>query len=99
MALTKRESRALTGFGPSLKKMREKANLTQWDVAHACSFSTAQFVSNWERNVSRPPIDLVPKLASLFKVKPKDIYELYRARDLAEVTSRYSNLGLPRIQR
>lgn len=86
-------------FGDKLAKMRTKAQLTQWDVAHACQFTTAQFISNWERGVSKPPMDKVPTLARLFRVSERSIYELMRDCELAEVSAKFSNLGLPRIKR
>ena len=56
--------------GNFLRKSREKAELTQWSVAHALEYTTAQFVSNWERGVSLPPLDTLPKLATLYRVTP-----------------------------
>jgi transcriptional regulator with XRE-family HTH domain len=62
--------------GRFLKTKREKAGLTQQDVAKALHYSTPQFVSNWERGVSLPPLDALPKLAVLFKAQPKEIIEV-----------------------
>lgn len=62
--------------GKFLRDKRIKAGLTQWDVAHRLSYSTAQFISNWERGVSLPPTDSLPKLAQLLKVPGRDIIDV-----------------------
>jgi transcriptional regulator with XRE-family HTH domain len=58
--------------GKFLREKRVKASLTQWDVAHHLRYSTAQFISNWERGVSLPPHDALPRLATLFGVSSKE---------------------------
>lgn len=63
-------------IGDYLKKKREKKQLTQWDVARDLDYSTAQFVSNWERGVSLPPLDTMPKLASLLKVPGREFVDV-----------------------
>ena len=59
--------------GKFLRDKRVKAGLTQWDVAHHLKYSTAQFVSNWERGVSLPPLEALPKLAVLFHATGKEV--------------------------
>jgi transcriptional regulator with XRE-family HTH domain len=63
-------------IGEYLKKKREKKQLTQWDVARTLEYTTAQFVSNWERGVSLPPMEALPKLASLLKVPSKEFVDV-----------------------
>lgn len=63
-------------IGDYLKKKREKKQLTQWDVARTLDYTTAQFVSNWERGVSLPPLETLPKLASLLKVPGKEFVDV-----------------------
>src|SRR5438132_1707241 len=65
-----------------LKEKRVMAGLTQWDVASALKYTTAQFVSNWERGVSLPPLETLPKLAELFGVP---------GREFIAVMSRYQD--------
>lgn len=59
--------------GKFLRERRIKAGLTQMDVASQLEYSTAQFISNWERGISMPPLDTLPKLSGLLKIAPKDI--------------------------
>lgn len=61
--------------GKFLRDKRVKAGLTQWDVAHHLEYSTAQFISNWERGVSLPPLDSLPKLAQFLKVPGREIID------------------------
>lgn len=62
--------------GKFLRDRRVKAGLTQWDVANHLTYSTAQFISNWERGVSLPPTDSLPKLAMLLKVSGREIIDV-----------------------
>jgi transcriptional regulator with XRE-family HTH domain len=62
--------------GKFLKDKRVKANLTQWDVASHLKYSTAQFISNWERGVSLPPHDALPRLATLFRCSGKEVIDV-----------------------
>lgn len=55
--------------GEPLRLCREACNLTQKHVADALSYSTAQFISNWERGVSLPPEESLAVLAKLFGVE------------------------------
>lgn len=56
-----------------LKQKRIKAGLSQRDVSNALGYSTPQFISNWERGVSTPPMDTIPKLAELYHANVDDL--------------------------
>lgn len=58
----------------SLQTMRVRANLSQRDVANHMGYATPQFISNWERGVSCPPVESVKKLASLYKVDAEGLF-------------------------
>lgn len=51
-----------------LKTSREKAGLTQSDVAEALEYKSPQFISNWERGLAQPPIKSLKILAKLYKI-------------------------------
>jgi len=38
------------------KEARERKGITQRELSQKMNYSTAQFISNWERGVSHPPI-------------------------------------------
>lgn len=74
---TEKEERTLRRrlVGTFLKEARETARLTQGEVAKSLSYSSPQFISNWERGVSLPPMDILPRLAVMFEVKPRKLID------------------------
>lgn len=60
-------------FGERILKFRKELNLTQNDVAEKL-YVTFQAVSQWENGISKPDIEMLPKLA---KVLNKSIDELF----------------------
>lgn len=56
-----------------LKAARIRAKLSQRSVSDALGYTTAQFVSNWERGVSTPPIKDLKQLSKLYKVNFDDL--------------------------
>lgn len=57
------------------KNSRERTGLTQSQVAKALGYGTPQFVSNWERGLSYPPVKAIPVLSKLYKVSQDSIFE------------------------
>ena len=51
-----------------LRQKRLEAGLTQLDCAKLLGFSTAQFISNWERGVAKPPLKSVKKVAEIYNL-------------------------------
>lgn len=81
--------------GSQLKTAREKSGLTQHAVARGLRYSTAQFVSNWERGVSLPPLHVLPRLSELLKISPKaciDMFHKYQQATLATQKKELSRL-------
>ncbi|MFA7222958.1 MAG: helix-turn-helix domain-containing protein [Bacilli bacterium] len=50
-----------------LLEARQKANLSQQEVADKLSYSV-QVISKWENNLSSPPLDLMVKLANIYMI-------------------------------
>lgn len=72
------QSKALGKF---LTHARTAAGLTQKEVADALKYSTSQFISNWERGVSLPPVSAFRTLATLYKLKPdRLVSEVFECR-------------------
>ncbi len=57
-----------------LKEARTNAGLTQGKVAEILGYTTPQFISNWERGMSFPPIDVLRKIAGLYKISEEELY-------------------------
>ncbi len=64
---------------------RTKANLTQYDVASTLGYSTPQFISNWERGLSHPPLDSLKKLASLYKISADELFKIFLQTSIEHV--------------
>ncbi|HAG90783.1 MAG TPA: XRE family transcriptional regulator [Bdellovibrionales bacterium] len=69
-------SRANNKLRKYLKKGREKAGLTQSDVAKTLNYSTSQFISNWERGHANVPLPVLSKLIDLYKLNTNYIIKL-----------------------
>lgn len=76
-------------FPTFLKEARLKSGLSQQDVAQTLNYTTAQFISNWERGVSAPPIDVLKTLSRLYKVSPQELYELYEDYTVTQVRLKF----------
>lgn len=72
-------------LGKAFKSLRAACGLTQWDVARNLDYTTAQFISNWERGVSLPPDEALPKLARIVRRPLGDIVEKMAEMKHAEV--------------
>jgi transcriptional regulator with XRE-family HTH domain len=59
-----------------LKSNRVKAGFTQAEVAAKLGYTTPQFISNWERGQSSPPIKILKKLAKLYDVGAQELYDV-----------------------
>ncbi len=60
-------------LGTFLQVSREKTGLSQRAVSKQLGYSTPQFISNWERGLSSPPLDVFPQLAKIYNLTAADI--------------------------
>lgn len=63
-------------LGRTLRSLRWVQKLTQWELAKALRYNTAQFISNWERGISVPPTDKIIPLAKELGVNALDLADL-----------------------
>ena len=68
-----------------LKKSRENNGLSQTFVSSKLGYSSPQFVSNWERGLSHPPLKSLKKIAKLYKLKDKELFDVFVGSYLVEV--------------
>lgn len=54
---------------------RQNAGLSQKDLADQLGYTSSQFISNWERGVSSPPLDKLEEVCEILKISPKQIIE------------------------
>jgi transcriptional regulator with XRE-family HTH domain len=52
--------------GEYLKELRQKAGMTQREVSLALGYSSAQFISNFERGISLPPLKKLKTLHEMY---------------------------------
>lgn len=60
-----------------LKQKRMGAGLSQGEVAEKLGYTTAQFVSNWERGIAKPPLVALAKLTKLYSLSVDDVLDRY----------------------
>lgn len=59
--------------------------LTQNDVAEKLGYSSPQFISNWERGLSCPPVNVIPRLSGIYRVAEGELFELILRSTLTRV--------------
>lgn len=73
-------------LGEFLQTKRKAAGFSQWEVSEKLGYSTAQFVSNWERGISSPPINVLKKIAYLYNASAEELFEVVLNAKIQEVT-------------
>jgi DNA-binding XRE family transcriptional regulator len=68
-----------------LKEKRIVAGLSQKDVALKLGYSTSQFISNWERGISQPPLATLRKIAELYKVSADEMFNVLLKSTITQV--------------
>lgn len=68
-----------------LKEKRESAGMSQGDVAKKLKYTSPQFISNWERGVSCPPIKVLRALAEMYKVSTDELFDLILRHSLEQL--------------
>ena len=79
-----------------LKAKRIKAGLSQKEVSDKLGYSSAQFISNWERGLSSPPMDTLKQLTDTLNVKPKELIEVILQETKLKLEE---NLSIPQKKR
>lgn len=58
-----------------LKEKRKAAKLSQAQVADRLGYKSAQFISNWERGISSPPVETLRVLANMYLVPEEEMLQ------------------------
>lgn len=72
-------------LGQMFKKKRIELNLTQLDVAEKLGYDSTQFISLFERGMSKIPYPVIGKLCRIYKVKPQPIVRLITSEFKSEL--------------
>ena len=70
-----------------LKEARQKKALTQSEIAKHLGYNTPQFVSNWERGLSAPPIESLNQISEILELDVSQVRNYvfnFRANKIAE---------------
>jgi DNA-binding transcriptional regulator YiaG len=67
--------RPYTEIGAYLAQMRKKNAFSQREVADELGYSSAQFISNFERGISYPPKSKLKRLVKMYKMPKAVIIE------------------------
>jgi transcriptional regulator with XRE-family HTH domain len=70
-----------------LKDKRKQAGLSQGSVAKKLGYTSPQFISNWERGLSRPPVATLRKIAQLYSISSDEMFEVILKATIGEVTA------------
>lgn len=89
MLTTKRNKTTKTSLGAFIKLNRVARGFSQTELASALGYTSPQFISDWEREVSSPPMKKVFELAEHLGVRSETVFEL-----LVELSTRQLVEGL-----
>ncbi len=81
-------TKAQRKLASELLRLRNAARLSQKDIAMKLGYGTSQFISNWERGLSAPPVRQLKLLAGYYKLNPSDLKALIVARAVEEATAK-----------
>ena len=70
-----------------LKEKRLSAGLSQGDVSKKLGYTSPQFVSNWERGLSEPPIVTTKKLAAIYDIPIDEMYDVILNSTIRRLTN------------
>jgi transcriptional regulator with XRE-family HTH domain len=90
----KSESKRLSRFiemAELLRDKRVKLEISQFALAKSMGFTSAQFVSNWERAVSSPPLSSLPKICHLLKIKESDMIAAFLKSTKTEIEDAFKS--------
>ena len=64
------------GVAQFLRSVRIKKDITQIDAARSLGHSTAQYISNFERGLCEPSVEMALKLCEFYGVTKRELYDL-----------------------
>jgi transcriptional regulator with XRE-family HTH domain len=68
------DQQAFYELGQYLRQKRLEKGLSQVEVAKKLGYSS-QFIANWERGVSSPPMQALKKIVDIYNINQRDFLE------------------------
>lgn len=78
-----KENKSLADF---LRDKRIESGFSQLDIAKKLGYTSPQFISNWERGLSSPPIHTLRKLTDLYQIPPDILFEVALKTIIQQIT-------------
>jgi transcriptional regulator with XRE-family HTH domain len=75
-----------TTLSQYLQENRIKAGFTQKDISKKLGYTSPQFISNWERGVSQPPLNVIHKLIKLYGINQDELFEILLNQTVTDIT-------------
>ncbi len=72
-------------LGEYLQEMRIRAKLTQREVSLALGYSSAQFISNFERGLATPPLKKMKELIQMYRMSVDKVMNLILEKQKEEL--------------
>lgn len=69
-----------------LQENRTKAGLTQKDISKKLGYTSPQFISNWERGVSQPPLNVLHKLIKFYDLNRDELFDVLLNQTVSDAT-------------
>ena len=69
-------------LGKKLAAARKRSKLTQRAVSNHFGYTTPQFVSNWERGITVPPLETLKELGGLYGCSIKKLIQEYERKKI-----------------
>lgn len=63
-------------FGEYLKEKRISADFTQKEVADRIGYSSAQYISNFERGIALPPLNKLKIMVKLYRMPKAEVIQM-----------------------
>lgn len=60
-----------------LRKKRIEKGLSQTKVSQLLGYSSCQYISNIERNISMPPTKMIKKISKVYGFKPGELENIF----------------------
>ncbi len=70
-----------------LKEKRLQAGLSQGVVAKKLGYTSPQFISNWERGLSQPPVVTLRKIAQIYNISSNEMFDVMLKATIEHVTT------------
>lgn len=77
-------------LGNFLKDKRIESGFSQNEIAAELGYTSAQFISNWERGLCSPPMNIMHKLIKIFKIDPNQLLKLMLEDSRRELTENFN---------